>query len=697
MTFLIRDVVRYRRKELHRIVGIANEQVYLFDLTSPKIIIRIEDFADFSSALERNVIRFEDPSPFNRTHPACATEKQTQRAHDRLALLQPMFVRVPAIFDERTRRAMIAMAAEQSGLCPKTIKSSLHRFWHGGMSLAALMPNFQNCGAPGQPKPRTGPMGRLPIDGLVRAPVLTDEMIAAFERCTNRYYRANRHISLSETFRLIKDQLATRCEIDEETGQPFTYLVDENPVLPTERQFRYWYQKQNRAVSDDKARFGEVRHEMRTRPRLSYAAADNENIGWRFVIDATKLDVHLVSRKDCWQFLGTPTLYIVVDELTGMIVGFSVSLENASWQAAGAALLNCVQDKVDFCAEHGIEIDEAEWPCGGSMPLRILFDRGEGRGHLASDFVRKSGLIIENTAPYRADLKGICEQRFHLINSALRKFVDGARDKTSGERGEPDPRRDAILDLDALTKVLIHCIIYLNGVERPAFRQSNAMIVDGVPPSPIAMWTWCMKRGRIALRRFDPGELAVALLPTISGRITAQGVSCKGVFYTNERLEREGWFDGVNLSAGSTSVELSLHPWLMDTVWLHLQGEDLPVPLHLTPRDSRYSGWSFEEFDVMRRAKRVEAASRDAQQTLAHADLRNSLEVIGAEARAKRIESLRPCNLADAREKRQFERDHRRVEARVELAGKLGEELGNISRADPASRFDHLGDGELRF
>lgn len=697
MTFLIRDIVRYRRRELHRIVGIANELVYLFDLTSPKIIIRIEDFADFSSALERNLIRFEDPSPFNRTHPACATENQTQRALDRLALLQPMVVRVPAIFDEQIRRSMVAMAADESGLCPKTIKSSLHRFWHGGLSLAALMPNFQNCGAPGQPKPRTGPMGRLPIDGLARAPVLTDEMIAAFERCTDRYYRANRHISLRETFRLIKDQLATRCEIDEETGQPFTYLVDENLVLPTERQFRYWYHKQNRTVSDDKARLGEVRHEMRARPRLSYAAADNENIGGRFVIDATKLDVHLVSRMNIWQFLGTPTLYIVVDELTGMIVGFWISLENASWQAAGAALLNCVQDKVEFCADYGIEINEADWPCSGSMPLRILFDRGEARGNLASDFVRKSGLIIENTAPYRADLKGICEQRFHLINSALRKLVDGARDKTSGERGEPDPRRDAILDLDALTKVLIHCIIYLNGVERPAFRQPAAMIVDGVPPSPIAMWNWCVERGRSTLRRFDPGELAVALLPTAGGRITAQGVRCKGVFYTNARLEREGWFDGLNLSAGSTSLELSFHPWLMDTVWLHLQGEDLPLPLHLTPRDSRYSGWSFEEFDAMRRANRIEANSRGPQQTLAHARLRDSVEAIGAEARAKRIESLRPRDLVDAREKRQLERNQRRIEARVKLAGKLAEELGSVSGADSARRFDDLGDGELRF
>lgn len=693
--FLVRDIVRYGRKGLQRIVGIANEKVYLFDLASPKIIIRLEGFAEFQSALKRNVIRFEDASPFNCTYPACATERQTQRALDRLALLQPMVVRVPAIFDDRTRRAMIATAAEQSGLCAKTIKSSLHQFWRGGMSLAALMPNFQNCGAPGRSKPRTVPMGRLPLAGLARAPALSDEMIAAFERCTDRYYRANRHISLSETFRLVKDQLATRCEIDGDTGQPFTYLVDDSAVLPTERQFRYWYHKQSRAISDDKARSGEVRHEMRARARLSYAAADNENIGGRFIIDATKLDVNLVSRKDSWQFLGTPMLYIVVDELTGMLVGFSVSLENASWQAAGAALINCVQDKAGFCAEQGIEIDDADWPCSGSMPLRILFDRGEGRGNLASDFIRKSGLIVENTSPYRADLKGICEQRFHLINSALRKFVDGARDKTSGDRGEPDPRLDAILDLDALTQVLIHCIIYLNSVERPAFRQPEAMIVDGVPPSPLAMWNWCVERGRSALRRFDPDELAVALLPTAGGRITSQGVSCKGVFYTNERLEREGWFDRESLSAGSTSVELSFHPWLMDTVWLHLQGDDLPLPLHLTPRDSRYSGWSFEEFEAMRRARRVEAASRGVHQTLGHSRFRNALEAIGAEARAKRLGRLRPRDLADAREKRQLERDQRRIEARAELAGKLGRELGAIS-ANPALRFDDLGEGEFR-
>lgn len=695
--FLVRDIVRIKRRGLHRIVGIANEQVYLFDLASPGLKFCAEPFEEFRSSVESGDISIENPALYNRQQPPCVTEKQMQRASDRLALLQPMVVQTPEVFDDRLRRAMIARAAEASGLCRKTIKAALYRFWHAGMSLAALLPDFQNCGAPGQAKPKKGPMGRIPTEGITRAPVLTDAMLETFERCTNQYYRANRHISLAETYRLVKDQLLTKVEYDETTGQPFTFLVDENAVVPTERQFRYWYKKQGRAPSDERARCGEIRHEMRSRPKLSYAAADNENIGGRFVIDATKLDLNLVSRSDRWLFLGTPTLYIVVDELTAMIVGFSVSLENASWQAAGTAILNCVEDKVSYCARHGVEIEERDWPCSGAMPLRILFDRGEGRGTLASDFVRKSGVIVENTAPYRADLKGICEQRFHLINTAMREFVDGARDKTSGERGEPDPRRNAILNLDELTEALIHCIIYLNGVERPEFRQSRAMIENGVPPSSLAMWEWCEERGRSALSRYDPDELFIALLPKSSGKITSQGVSCKGVFYTNHRLEQEGWFCGASLLGQAGRVELSYHPWLLDTVWLHLQGESKPLPLHLTPRDVRFSGWSFEELDAARREARVASASRHSDQTLRHARFHNALEAIGADARSERLAVLRPRDLADARENRRIERDQRRIEAREELKGKLAEQYASGPGISSGAALDDLGEGALRF
>jgi len=38
------------------------------------------------------------------------------------------------------------------------------------------------------------------------------------------------------------------------------------------------------------------KYEARHRPKLSYAAQDNENIGGRYIIDSTPLDLNLVSR-----------------------------------------------------------------------------------------------------------------------------------------------------------------------------------------------------------------------------------------------------------------------------------------------------------------------------------------------------------------------------------------------------------------
>lgn len=80
------------------------------------------------------------------------------------------------------------------------------------------------------------------------------------------------------------------------------------------------------------------------------------------------------------------------------------------------------------------------WPVHGMMPIRFMFDRGEARGELATEFVRKSGLIVENTSPYRGDLKGICEQRFDLVNETLRPQIPGTRASTPRATSRRSPR-----------------------------------------------------------------------------------------------------------------------------------------------------------------------------------------------------------------------------------------------------------------
>jgi len=138
--------------------------------------------------------------------------------------------------------------------------------------------------------------------------------------------------------------------------------------------------------------------------------------GSRWQIDATISDVCLVSRMDRSWIVGRPTLYFVIDVFSRMIVGLHVGLEAPSWVGAMSALVNAASDKVAFCKAHGIEIEPEDWPCQG-LPDVMLGDRSEMLGGRADVLVKHFGVRLENTPPYRADLNGIVEKRFHLIQA----------------------------------------------------------------------------------------------------------------------------------------------------------------------------------------------------------------------------------------------------------------------------------------
>jgi hypothetical protein len=698
----VRDVIEMAGARRLRIVGVVDGAAVLFDLGSSRTCLETAELAELVRGVARGKIIVVTDVGLNAVRNDRTSAAQLKRARELHAIVTTLLGAGPAVFDRAARGHLVATAAQASGRTSTTLHAALHRFWKSGMTIDALLPAFDRCGAHGRPRGGDSPLGRKPPPGAKGAPRLTEEMLSAFRKGADRYYRDNPRNSLAEAFRLICDDLVTSCVFDPATGAPITFVTRdrEDVVLPTLRQFRYWYSKQNRARDDHKARTHEAKYEQRHRAKLSYAAQDNENIGGRYIIDSTPLDANLISRLNATTFLSTATLYLVTDELTAFIVGFALSFEDASWTAAGLALLSAVEDKVALCARYGIAIEEDDWPIADLVAMCLLFDKGEAKGPLAEQFGFKSSLTIENTASYRGDLKGLGEQRFDLVNEACRGRVPGYRVKGSGDRGEQDPRLDAILTLDDAIGVIIHTILFLNRREITSFRRSLAMIEDDVPPIPLEMWRWAMRNGRTALVRRSYPEMMVALLPTGVATITQQGLCFEGLFYTCAFAEREKWFEFVTLPASLRKKTVSFHPWLVDAIYVQ-DGENAPFEVAvLTPHSARFAGLSFEELKKLNEAERGRARNREIDQTLNHAAYSNHVKRIVEEAAARRLHRLRPRDLAGARGARSAEREFDREEHRDTLReiaadfGGVGQPLARLP-APEAVRGEDLGDGGL--
>ena len=426
---------------------------------------------------------------------------------------------------------------------------------------------------------------------------------------------------------------------------------------PTFDQFLYWVRKEEDIKDSLLRRKGERKFNLTLRPALGDSTLMAYGPGSQIQIDETPTDFCAVSSLDRSRRLAKLTTYMVVDTFSHLITGFHVGLENPSFFAAGLALENATIDKVAYCAQFGITISPEEWPSIG-LPETILADRGELRGYGASNIVDSLGIRVSNTGPHRADMKGIVERTFRSLNDLLVHSLPGALRKPK-ERGERDPRLDAVLTRDEFRTLLIHSILLQNRRRIEKYRLQPEMIADHVEPRPVALWAWGVINRVGHLRQADKDIVRGNLLPSAKATVTYQGIKYRGLFYACERAAREGWFVKAR-SSKCWQVDVAFDPRAVDTILLRLSKGGGLEPCQLTDADQRFAGKSWEEIDDFvllqtedrEREKTVDLQSRVDHQAHVDAVVSKAVE----EAAAANHGLTKAARLRGVRENRKAER-----------------------------------------
>src|SRR5258708_34001474 len=99
-------------------------------------------------------------------------------------------------------------------------------------------------------------------------------------------------------------------------------------------------------------------YNLRSRAAIGSLRSAIPGPGYLYEIDATVADVYLVSAFNRRRIIGRAVIYVVIDVFSNLIVGVSVSFEGPIWIGAMLALENMALDKVSFCNENGIDIEE---------------------------------------------------------------------------------------------------------------------------------------------------------------------------------------------------------------------------------------------------------------------------------------------------------------------------------------------------
>ena len=426
---------------------------------------------------------------------------------------------------------VVGKRSNESGISRPSIYKYIYLYLQGGLRKNALLPRLDRIGHGHNAKNKVGAPRKDKSTGFIMAEKDKENIKKSLKDC----YYSNKKPSLEETYTYLCDNFYSDEEKDKKENVYVKVHWDENNK-PSKDQFKYWARKFIDPVKASKKRLGKSKHEKDNRPVNSSSDLYIRGPAELFQIDATVGDIYLVSEFDRTRrtIIGRPVIYIVTDVYSRAIVGLYVGLEGPSWDGARAALYNTFSDKVEYCANFGLDISPEDWPMA-CLCTGILADRGELISKKAEVILDNLGVShLDFTAPYRGDLKGLVEQYFDIINDLVIQYIPGNTVKIKRERGARKPELDGLLTLKELTKLLILEVIEHNSSKVKNVVGDIERTRDGIIETPSNLWEWGMKYGEGCANTIDANDLYLGLLPKCETKIRKDGIYHNGLRYHSD-------------------------------------------------------------------------------------------------------------------------------------------------------------------
>ncbi|MFT9849998.1 Mu transposase C-terminal domain-containing protein [Aneurinibacillus sp. REN35] len=555
-----------------RIIDTNELFIYYVDLHGDTVMPKRINSATIEAEVQGEVlIPISDPYLKSYTDKDLSVKQIEKRERDWQIVSAYWDVYKEDLLEKKTRGNVFMRIAAETSLSELKVKRIFTRFWQRGLNKNALLPDYMYSGGKGKEKSLSSKKAGRPrelnlTNDIEQGINITEVVKKQFAYVINKYYRQKNQPTLRDAYNYLLREFYS--DPYKENGV-LKFKVWGSSRTPTYYQFYYWFKKYENPQLDILLRESSKEYDLKHRPLFNNSTNETDGPGTRFQVDATIADVYLVSSFDRNLIIGRPVIYAVIDVYSRMIAGIYVGLEGPSWVGAMMALDNMVTDKVEFCKRYDIHIDAFQWPVK-HLPATIIADRGEFEGYSVENLINNLNVKIENTPPYRGDLKGIVERQFRTINGTIKRKTPGAIQKEYRERGDRDYRLDATLNLEEVTKIIIHLILHHNQKIIEKYPLEKGMISSSLTATPINLWNWGIanKKGRLRIIS-DRNILRLNLLPKGDAKITRSGIRFKNLSYSSDKALNEQWY----IKYKNTSIEILYDPRDMNHIYIpHTDG-----------------------------------------------------------------------------------------------------------------------------
>lgn len=677
------QVYQYTDKEEKnriRVIEIDSDVTYLVELHGVTSMPKRATTMDLEAEIQSDIL-LHIPDPFVKSYSdKDLTEKQIQKRDEDWGIVSEGWANLKDdLLNKKMRDQAFGKLAYQYNTSKIKVRRVFTRFWQRGLNKNAILSDYTYSGGKGKERKLTTatkvgrPRKYMPFENGIN---ITEEIKKQFKYVINKYYRKKEQPSLTDTYYyLLREFYADKYY----EYNVLKYNVWDTSRIPTYDQFYYWFKKFEDPQIDIQLRYSSKEFELKHRPLLSNSTLETDGPGTRFQIDATIADVYLVSSFDRSLIIGRPIVYGVIDVYSRMITGIYVGLEGPSWLGAMMALDNMVMNKVEFCNKYDIPIKESEWPAN-HLPEIIIADRGEFEGYSVENLINNLNVKIENTSPYRGDLKGIIERYFRTMNGKIKRIAPGAIQKEYRERGDDDYRHDATLNLIEFTGIIIRLVIEHNKKIIDNYPLETEMIADRLKATPSNLWYWGIenKKGRLQTVT-NQSVLRLNLLPKGNAKITREGIKFKGLSYGTERALNEQWY----LKYRKKSIEIVYDPRNMNQLYIpHTDGYSFDT-CYLLDTSEQFKGTFFEEIQFFQELREELKKEETINQVENKINSDAEIEAIIKKAVAEKKSTV-PNNLSklgkikNIRVNRQAEKIMNRNNEKFDLVDKVNEQSAQI-------------------